>query len=253
MLATRRAVIRRACTLSVVAATGGTLAVTAAPPASALIASTTSLHASASRVRVGTPVAFGVRLAMPLGGLAHQRVTLVDRTAGGSWHAVASAATDAHGDARFVLRPTRTAQWQVRYAGNLVWDASASPVRTVTVWRPLTFAQKVLREAARHQGAPYQYGAAGPDRFDCSGFTMYVFGRFGVDLPHNAAGQYDVVRHVPGSDIRPGDLVFFSGSGGIYHVGIYAGGGRMWAAPHTGDHVRLEAVYDGDVLVGRVG
>ena len=110
----------------------------------------------------------------------------------------------------------------------------------------------MLQEAARHRGAPYQYGAAGPNTFDCSGFTMYVFGRFGVQLSHNAASQYGQTHHISSAAKRPGDLIFFTGSGGIYHVGIYAGGGQMWAATHSGDVVRYESIYEASYVVGRV-
>jgi peptidoglycan DL-endopeptidase CwlO len=89
-------------------------------------------------------------------------------------------------------------------------------------------------------GCPYQYGAAGPDRFDCSGFTMYVYSHFGVGLPHNAAMQQSMVTAVTADQLQPGDLVFF----GIpaYHVGIYVGGGMMIHAPHTGTVVSVSSI-----------
>ena len=108
-----------------------------------------------------------------------------------------------------------------------------------------------VQEASRHNGAPYAYGAAGPSRFDCSGFTMYVFSRFGKRLPHSSSAQYNATRHIPNSAKQVGDLLFFHSSSGIGHVGIYAGGGRMWDAPKPGDHVRLRAIYSSDYSVGR--
>jgi cell wall-associated NlpC family hydrolase len=116
-----------------------------------------------------------------------------------------------------------------------------------------TLAERVLAEARRHAGAPYAYGAAGPNRFDCSGFTMYVFGRFGISLPHNAAQQARIARPVPAADKRPGDLIFTYHGGTIGHVGIYAGGSQMWAAVATGDVVRLQSFGDRAYSVGRVG
>jgi cell wall-associated NlpC family hydrolase len=205
----------------IVAAATVTGALVATTPAGAVVSSTMSLSTSASRVRVGTPVTLAAHLQGPLGAVADAPVTFYCRSGSGAWHTVV--------------------------------DPASSPVRTVTVYRPQpqpTFGERVVREAARHEGAPYQYGAAGPDAFDCSGFTMYVFGRFGIRLPHNAQAQYDAVRHVPPSGAALGDLVFFRTSSGIYHVGIYAGHGRMWAAPHSGDHVRLEAISS-SYLVGR--
>jgi cell wall-associated NlpC family hydrolase len=110
-----------------------------------------------------------------------------------------------------------------------------------------------VQEASRHNGQPYHYGSTGPTRFDCSGFTLYVFSRFGKHLPHSSSAQYNAVRHVPKSSKQVGDLVFFrSSSGSINHVGIYAGNGKMWDAPKSGDHVRLRAMYSSNYVVGRI-
>ena len=115
-----------------------------------------------------------------------------------------------------------------------------------------TFGVRVVAEAARHYGAPYQWGAVGPHRFDCSGLTVYVFHKLGVRLPRTAAAQYRAVRHVSHSSVRVGDLIFkYNSSGYVYHVGIYAGHGMMWNATHTGDIVRKSRV-SGRYHVGRV-
>ncbi len=115
-----------------------------------------------------------------------------------------------------------------------------------------TYQSRVVAEASHHRGAPYVYGASGPSRFDCSGFTRYVFGRFGKNLPHTAAGQYNHVRHIARNKLLKGDLLFFpDSSGAINHVGIYAGGGRMWHAPHSGTVVKLVDIYTSNYLVGR--
>jgi len=108
----------------------------------------------------------------------------------------------------------------------------------------------VLAKARAQLGKPYVYGSAGPNSFDCSGFTMFVWAAAGVGLPHNAAAQYDSVRHVPAKDLRPGDLVFF-GSGGIGHVGLYVGGGKMIHAPYTGTRVQVAPLQSDLVGAGR--
>ena len=110
----------------------------------------------------------------------------------------------------------------------------------------------VVQEAARHNGQPYVYGAMGPDRFDCSGFTRYVFSRFGKSLPHSSAAQYGYVTHIAKTSKQVGDILFFrSSSGSINHVGIYAGGSYMWDAPKAGDHVRKRVIYSSNYSVGR--
>ena len=82
---------------------------------------------------------------------------------------------------------------------------------------------QVISYAYRFRGTPYRYGASSPRGFDCSGFTSYVFKRFGIELDRSSRGQiFDGVR-VKKNDLQPGDLVFFqgrSGRGGVGHVGI---------------------------------
>ncbi|MFI0153798.1 C40 family peptidase [Streptomyces lydicus] len=115
-----------------------------------------------------------------------------------------------------------------------------------------TVATHALRVAASKRGSPYQYGAQGPFRFDCSGLMLYSFKRAGRALPRSAAAQYAHTRHISLAARKRGDLVFFHSSRGIYHVGIYAGNGRIWHAPKTGDVVRLEKIWSRSVWYGRV-
>ena len=125
---------------------------------------------------------------------------------------------------------------------------TATPAEAATA-----FQKRVVAEASHHSVAPYKYGAAGPTRFDCSGFTMYVFSRFGKRLPHSSAAQYSAVHHVAKNQMAPGDLIFFrSSSGRITHVGIYAGAGKFWHAPRAGTVVKLAPIYSSNYVVGRV-
>jgi peptidoglycan DL-endopeptidase CwlO len=100
---------------------------------------------------------------------------------------------------------------------------------------------EVVSIALRYLGVPYRWGGASPSGFDCSGFTMYVYGRIGISLPHYVSWQYRYGRAVSRSQLAPGDLVFFNGLG---HVGIYIGGGRFVHAPHTGDVVKISSIWD---------
>ena len=101
-------------------------------------------------------------------------------------------------------------------------------------------AAAAVRYAYAQLGKPYQYGASGPGSFDCSGLTMRAWEAGGVSLPHNAAAQQGDTRYVSGSKLQPGDLIFFGSP--AHHVGIYIGGGRMIAAPHTGTVVQIQSV-----------
>lgn len=99
---------------------------------------------------------------------------------------------------------------------------------------------EVVNIAKRYLGAPYQWAASGPNSFDCSGFTMFVYRQVGVSLPHSSRAQYGVGEKVSRSDLQPGDLVFFGSP--IHHVGIYVGGGQYIHAPRTGDVVRIDSL-----------
>ncbi len=94
-------------------------------------------------------------------------------------------------------------------------------------------------------GAPYRYGGAGPDAFDCSGLVAYAYRQAGVTLPRTAAQQYAAVTPVPRRELRPGDLVFFRVNGrNVGHVGIYAGEERFVDAPQSGGTVRIASLDD---------
>jgi cell wall-associated NlpC family hydrolase len=113
---------------------------------------------------------------------------------------------------------------------------------------------RALRVAARQQGDPYRYGAAGPNAFDCSGLMLYSFRAAGLRLPRTAAAQAGAVRHIPRSRMRAGDLVFFTSGRHVYHVGIYDGwshGARtIIHAPYTGARVRKEAIWTNSWFAG---
>jgi cell wall-associated NlpC family hydrolase len=115
-----------------------------------------------------------------------------------------------------------------------------------------TMATKALQIAASKKGSPYQWGATGPWRFDCSGLTLYSFKKAGKKLPRTAAQQYNKTRHISASSRRAGDLVFFHSGSYVYHVGIYAGANKIWHAPKTGDVVRLQKIWTKSVWYGRV-
>jgi cell wall-associated NlpC family hydrolase len=102
-------------------------------------------------------------------------------------------------------------------------------------------------------GKPYQWGAAGPDSFDCSGLTMWSWDKAGVSLPHLAQAQYAMTRPIAIANLLPGDLVFYGTPSNVHHVGIYVGGGTMIDAPETGEFVHYTTIYfDGLLAGGRI-
>ena len=105
-------------------------------------------------------------------------------------------------------------------------------------------------------GKPYQWGAAGPDTYDCSGLTMVAWAHAGVSLLHYTGYQWDEGPHVPLTDLQRGDLLFYATSNAdpstIHHVGIYIGNGMMVDAPFTGADVRIDSIYQPGIPIGAV-
>ena len=97
----------------------------------------------------------------------------------------------------------------------------------------------VVGIAMQYLGVSYVYGGSSPSGFDCSGFTMYVYGQMGVSLPHYTVAQYGMGSPVGRDELQPGDLVFFDGLG---HVGLYIGNNEFIHAPHTGDVVKISSI-----------
>jgi cell wall-associated NlpC family hydrolase len=126
-------------------------------------------------------------------------------------------------------------------------------VSTAVLTAPSADAATRVRHAisvARNQiGDPYHYGSDGPRRFDCSGLTYFAFHKragFG-HFPRTASAQSHFARRIKKSHMRRGDLMFFTDSGGVYHVGIFVGWRhhhrRVLHAPYPGKHVHVERVW----------
>jgi cell wall-associated NlpC family hydrolase len=130
-------------------------------------------------------------------------------------------------------------------------DASPAPA-TVTPPVGSTLGEKAVYLASQQAGKPYVYGAEGPYSFDCSGLVQYVFKQLGRSLPRTAEDQYNATTRVSQYNKQPGDLIFFGSPGNIYHVGIYAGDGKLWAAPHSGEVVSLREIWSTSYSVGRI-
>ena len=109
-----------------------------------------------------------------------------------------------------------------------------------------------LKVALAQVNKPYLWGGVGPASFDCSGLVGFAFHFAGVDMPRTAAQQWFAGPHVPPSDARPGDLLFWANDptapGFIDHVAIYLGNGLMVSAPHTGLFVHVSAVPTNNLM-----
>jgi cell wall-associated NlpC family hydrolase len=97
-----------------------------------------------------------------------------------------------------------------------------------------------IKFACDQLGEPYVYAAMGPDAWDCSGLVTAAYAAAGVSIPRTSETEYQVGVHVEPADLRPGDLVFFTGADAPPgHVGMYLGSDQFIEAPHTGDVVKI--------------
>jgi cell wall-associated NlpC family hydrolase/SH3-like domain-containing protein len=105
----------------------------------------------------------------------------------------------------------------------------------------LTRRQQIVNYALQFLGNPYVWGGTSlTNGCDCSGFTMRIMEKFGVGLPHYSGDQARLGSAVNSQTIRPGDLVFYSNSGGtINHVGIYIGNGQIVAAASRRSGIKI--------------
>jgi cell wall-associated NlpC family hydrolase len=128
-------------------------------------------------------------------------------------------------------------------AGGLVLTAATESQAATSI------RSRAMAVAAAQKGDPYQWGAAGPGSFDCSGLVYYSYRKVGKTLPRVAQSQYNAAPHVSPSHRQPGDLIFIGySSRSIYHVGIFAGVshgyGYFWDAPRPGRTVGKHRVRD---------
>lgn len=141
-----------------------------------------------------------------------------------------------------------------------VTDTTKVPAPPASFARPPEFAppirrdaiipirEQVFLEAQKYIGIPYRaYGYTPETGFDCSGFTMYVYGLYGVSLPHLASAQAALGTEVPESEALPGDLVLMPG-----HIGFWVSPGRMLDSPTEGKSIGIRKIWASSYTIYRV-
>jgi hypothetical protein len=110
----------------------------------------------------------------------------------------------------------------------------------------------VVSAAKKYLGTPYAFGSTDPGKgLDCSSFVQRAYGDLGIQLPRNSWEQAKAGQPVASlADAKPGDILAFGSP--VHHVGIYLGDHQMIAAPHTGDQVKIQKVYDKPTQIRRV-
>jgi cell wall-associated NlpC family hydrolase len=123
--------------------------------------------------------------------------------------------------------------------------------------RPDSIPAVAVDLARSRMGAPYIWGATGPDAFDCSGLMLWVYGQIGIQMPRTAQRQFEWATPIELAQLQLGDLAFYENTypsaDRITHVGIYAGNGTLIMATSAGDfvsEVRLSDPYWSARLVG---
>lgn len=134
------------------------------------------------------------------------------------------------------VQNTTTTKYSLSRGGSGI--SSAGPTAPEGSNNVVTYAYKFL-------GKPYVWGATGPNSFDCSGFTTYVYKNFGVALSRTSSAQYGNGQTVSKANLAQGDLVFFNTYGSISHVGIYIGDGRFIHAGSSKTGVVISSINDG--------
>jgi cell wall-associated NlpC family hydrolase len=156
----------------------------------------------------------------------------------------------ATGEVRRLMEQRRAALAAASAARFLAAAGGSFPASTTA---PNAVVAAALDAARSRLGAPYVWGATGPNSFDCSGLTQWAYAHAGITLPRVAADQWNAGPHVAIDALLPGDLLFWADDlddpRTIHHVAMYVGDGMMVAAPHTGDVVKVQPVY----LSGYIG
>ena len=97
--------------------------------------------------------------------------------------------------------------------------------------------ERIVSTGLSKRGCPYVWGSTGPNSFDCSGFTQWVYRQNGISIPRTSSEQRAAAKKVVSlSELQVGDILWRSG-----HVGIYIGNGQYVHAPHTGDVVKVSS------------
>lgn len=118
----------------------------------------------------------------------------------------------------------------------LTFDSGYYPGPSFKLSRELiAFSKKYLK-------TPYVYGGKSPQGFDCSGFTRFVYSKFGYEIPRRSAEQMRLGMPVSKENLLPADLIFFTttDSKEVSHVGIYIGNGQFIHASSGAQVVRID-------------
>lgn len=154
--------------------------------------------------------------------------------------AVVATSTAAVGIVAVLGAPAAAAEPAAAPVTPVVKTASASALHAPALSAAAVARSSALSHAMSKVGAPYRYGAAGPNAFDCSGLVSWAYKKAGVSLPRTSRAMASVGTPVSRAELRPGDLVFFYKP--ISHVGIYLGNGKVVHASSKKSPVKVSDI-----------
>ncbi|MFE2044377.1 NlpC/P60 family protein [Streptomyces sp. NPDC059477] len=122
----------------------------------------------------------------------------------------------------------------------------ASGALSSTAGNPTEAGDRALRYAVGQLGKPYEWGAEGPDAYDCSGLTSEAWADAGTPIPRTSQEQWAQLEHIPLDRLRPGDLVIYFPE--ATHVALYLGEGKVVQAPRPDTNIKVSPIAANPIL-----
>ncbi|HWS36414.1 MAG TPA: NlpC/P60 family protein [Actinoplanes sp.] len=230
------------------AATTTTVTPVAASSAAVKVTPTLAASTSTRNLKWGSTLKVTAKVIDPATGKVAKGTVRLQGYSNGAWRNL-DTGTVKSGKVTLTAKPKSTLWVRTLFTGS----GYNQKVTTKVKVKVLASGAKILAEAKKHKGALYKYGASGPSRFDCSGFTKYVYKKAaGKSLPHKANSQQKYGKSVSKSSKKVGDLIIFRNGSYGYHAGIYAGNGYVYDSPHTGARVGKHKIWNKNYVVRRL-
>lgn len=221
--------------------------------AAAKVKTSVTTKVSTRTLKYGGTVKVTAKYVNPVNGKSVTSGTVrLQALRGGKWLTWQQKGVGANGTVTLTAAPKVTGDLRAVYLGTSKFAPVYGGKLRINVVRANS-GNKIINEAKRHVGALYKFGAAGPKRFDCSGYTQYVYRKTtGKKLAHKANSQQKAGKGVAKNKKQVGDLIVFRNGSYGYHTAIYAGAGYMYDSPHTGARVSKRKMFGSNYVVRRL-